>query len=89
MRRLNEYITGISERKQPPGAQSGDKIGTHVDIGARYETQRNCLRVKARLKLDGRLANRRTGIVVKPRQNMRRAGYNLYALRDGGLGHRQ
>jgi hypothetical protein len=67
VRRLDQDVARIGDGKQAAGAQAGDEIRAHVDVGAGDQPQRNCLAVEDVLQLDSGLPDRRTGIMVKAR----------------------
>ena len=78
--RLDQHVAGIGDRKQLAGAKPGNEIGGHMHVRAGGQPQRDAVFVKRVLKLFYGLPNRRTGIVIQARQDMRRAGDHRYAL---------
>ncbi len=87
MRRLDQHVTRIGDRKEPPRFQSADKIGRHMNIGAGCEAERNSRLVESVLQLHGGVADARSLVVIKPRQNVRRTGDNRDTLVDRGPCH--
>lgn len=89
MRRLDQHVTGIDQRKQAAGPQPSEEIRADVDVRASDQNKRNRFRIKRLLQRDNRLSNCRSGIMVQTRQNMRRAGNDLDALGRCGFRHGQ
>ena len=89
MRRLDQHITGIGQRNEPSGAQSGHEIGAHMHVRPGDEPQPDGLGVEPLLQRRDRLPDRRSLIMIKAGQNMGRARHGLDALGNRRLGHRQ
>jgi hypothetical protein len=89
VRRLDQDVAGIGDRKQSAGAKPGHKIGGHMNVSAGGQLEVNAVFIKRNLELFYGLPNRRTRIVVEARQDMRCAGNYRYALLDRRPRHLQ
>ena len=87
MRRLNQHVARISDRQELTRSKPGNEVGSHVNVGAGDQAQRNSILVEHVLERLSRLANRRPLIVIETGQDVRRAGENRYPLGNRGLGH--
>jgi len=87
VRRFNQHVARVGERQQAAGTQARDEIGDHVDVGAGCKAQGNAFLVENALQALGGFAQRRAGVVVQSREDVRGAGYDRYALGDGGFRH--
>ena len=89
MRRLDQHITRIGERKQLARPQARNQIGHHMNIGTRGQSQRNPCLIELSLKILNRHTNLRSRIGVQPRQYVRRAGQIGHAISNKHACHRQ
>ena len=89
VRRLDQHIAGIGQRNEPSGAQSGHEIRAHMHVRPGDETERDRLGVEPLLQRRHRLPDTRAVIMIKARQNVRRARHGLDALSDRRPGHRK
>jgi hypothetical protein len=87
VRRLDENVTRVAQREQPPGLEARDKIGHHMIVGAGNETQGNSFLIERVLQLLDGSPDLRTGVVVQARQNMWSAGDHRNAVSRPRPGH--
>lgn len=87
MRRLNQHVARIGERKQVTRTKSRDETGGHVNIRTSDQAQRDSLLVENGLQMPGSLPDGGARIMIQAGQDMRRAGHDRYALRDRRLRH--
>ena len=77
MRRFDEQISGISERRQAPIAQAANHVGCDVNICADSQVQGDAIIIQMGLQALHLHPDLRAGIMIKSRQDMGCAGDNL------------
>jgi hypothetical protein len=85
--RLYQHIPGIGDRQEMTGAQAGDHIGRYVHVCTGGQLQVDALRIDLLLQLLNGLANLRPAVVVKPRQDVWRAGDGRHPIGNERPGH--
>ena len=87
VRRFNEDIPAIRQRKKLAVTQLADKILNHVIIGPRDETKLDLRRIQVLLQLTQIRSDLRARVIVKTRENMGSARHAVDALRHIGARH--
>ena len=89
MRRFDQNVSGLSKRQEMPALQFSRKAGHYMIVRTAYKLEWNACPVDPGLQLPNRLPDLRTAIMVKARQNVRRASDALHPLTGIGPRHRQ
>jgi hypothetical protein len=87
MGRFDENIARVSQRQKAPGPEPGNKIRRHVHICTSDKTKGNALPIQGLLQCKRRLPDLWAGVMVEPRQDVRRAGDNGDPVGDVQLCH--
>ena len=80
VRRFDEDVSSISQRQQLSRAKLSQEIRNNVVVGPGHEFQRDAPLGDCLLQLNYRLPYLGAGVVIEPRQDMRGAGHNCYAV---------
>lgn len=80
VRRFHQHVARIGDRKQAAGAQTGNKIGAHMNIRTGHEAKRDAFRIERGLKFRDRLPDPGAGIMIKAGEDVGRARHHFHAL---------
>jgi hypothetical protein len=89
VRRLDQDVARIGERKHAAVAERRGKVRGDVDVGAGHEAQRQAFAVQCRLQVGGCLPDLRAAVMVDPGQDVRGAGDHGDAVVEESARHRQ
>lgn len=87
MRRFDQHVSAVVEAEQVTCPQLGHEIDGDVIVRSRCQTERHAGQIEASLKLAHSPPDLRTGIVVEPGKDVRRACNDLDALSRQRFGH--